>query len=813
LTSVSPTTGPAAGGTLITLTGTNLLGATGVTVGGVAASSVQVINATTVTAVTPAGTAGARPVSVTTSGGTATLASAFSYLPPAPTLGSVSPTSGPTAGGTLIALTGTNLTGATGVTVGGVACTNVQVVSGTTVTAVTPAGTVGAKAVAVTTPSGTASLAGAFTYATVVVPSWATLIEAAPDPAVVTSATLRAAITATGLAWRVKDTATQMEMLLIPPGSFQMGCSASQSYSCESNESPVHTVTLTNAFYLGRYEVTQAQWQARMGGNPSYYQSASTQVPAAQVPNRPVEQVSWNQIAGAGGFMAQTGMRLPTEAEWEYAYRAGTTTAFHGFTGYPNGTNDDTLVGNIAWYTSNSNIQTRPVGGKAANGFGLHDMAGNVVEWVSDWYSGSYYASSPAQNPPGPASGTSRVLRGGSWAGVTVYVRGSGRFDFWPGFTDRGIGFRAARAPYEMPAVNGIAPTSGPTAGGTLITLTGTNLLGAAGVTVGGVAASSVQVINATTVTAVTPAGTAGTAAVAITTPGGTANLPGAFTYEPVVPVWATLIEAQPDPAVVWDADLRAAITATGLAWRVKDTATQMELLLIPPGSFQMGCSASQSYSCDSDENPVHTVTLTQPFYLGRYEVTQAQWQARMGSNPSFFQSPSSAVPADQVPNRPVERVSWIQIAGAGGFMAQTGMRLPTEAEWEYAYRAGTTTAFHGFTGYPNGTNDDTLVGNIAWYTSNSNSQTRPVGGKAGNGFGLHDMSGNVWEWVNDWYSSSYYASSPVQNPPGPAGGTFRVLRGGSCYDSSITVRGSNRSGYTPVSAGDVVGFRAAKAP
>jgi formylglycine-generating enzyme required for sulfatase activity len=282
------------------------------------------------------------------------------------------------------------------------------------------------------------------------------------------------------------------------------------------------------------------------------------------------------------------------------------------------------------------------------------------------------------------------------------------------------------------------------------------------------------------------------------------------------VPSWATLIEAQPDPAVVWDADLRAAITATGLAWRVKDTATQIEMLLIPSGSFEMGCSASQLSSCYSDESPVHTVTLTNAFYLGRYEVTQAQWQARMGSNPSFFQSASVQVSAAQVPNRPVEQVSWNMVAGTGGFMAQTGMRLPTEAEWEYAYRAGTTTAFHGFTGYPNGTNDDSLVGTIAWYSSNSNSQTRPVGGKAGNGFGLHDMSGNVWEWVHDRYSSSYYASSPAQNPPGPASGMDRVLRGGS-WDSGGTngVRGSNRYYFTPDFAiyYQYFGFRAARSP
>jgi formylglycine-generating enzyme required for sulfatase activity len=281
------------------------------------------------------------------------------------------------------------------------------------------------------------------------VPSWATLIEAAPNPAVVTSSTLRAAITATGYAWRVKDTATQIEMLLIPPGTFQMGCSASQQYGCYSDENPVHTVSLTNAFYMGRYEVTQAQWQARMGSNPSYFQSASSQVPAAQVPNRPVEWVSWNTVQG---FLAQTGMRLPTEAEWEYAYRAGTTTAFHGYTGNPSGTNDDTLVGNIGWHyqgscSNGAACQTRPVGGKLANGYGLHDMAGNVYEWVNDWY--GPYQSSPQNNPTGPASGVYRVVRGGAWVSNPNYLRASNRSSsVTPDSAYGNLGFRVARAPF-----------------------------------------------------------------------------------------------------------------------------------------------------------------------------------------------------------------------------------------------------------------------------------------------------------------------------------------------------------------------------
>ena len=277
------------------------------------------------------------------------------------------------------------------------------------------------------------------------VPSWATLIGFLPDPAVVTDATLRASIISTGLPWRVRDTATQIELVLIPPGTFQMGCSPSNQYGCNGDESPVHTVTLTNAFYMGRYEVTQAQWTARMGSNPSNFQSASAQVPAEQVPHRPVERVSWNTIQG---FLSATGMRLPTEAEWEYAYRAGTTTAFHSMPGYPSGTNDDNQLGAIAWFSSNSASQTRPVGQKAGNGFGLHDMSGNVWEWVNDRYSSTYYASSPSVNPPGPSSGSSRVLRGGSWSGSSGFCRSSRRVDGAPS-DDYSInyGFRVARAP------------------------------------------------------------------------------------------------------------------------------------------------------------------------------------------------------------------------------------------------------------------------------------------------------------------------------------------------------------------------------
>ncbi len=435
INSVTPNQGGFLGGTVITITGANLTNTYEVTVGGASCTNVAVLSPTSVRATTPAGSPGPASIAVRTLAGTTLASAPFTYLQSS--ISSVVPSLGIYTGGTAITITGTNLSGATSVTVGGVPATNVVAVSSTTVTAVTPAGSVGAVNVTVSGPKNTATAAGGFAYFSQVTPSWATLVEEFPDPAVVTDATLRAAITASGLAWRVRDTATQIEMVLVPGGTFTMGCTASNAYGCSADENPTHSVTITNAFYMGRYEVTQAQWQAKMGSNPSYFQGQ------ADSPSRPVEQVSWNTIQG---FLTATGMQLPTEAQWEYACRAGTTTAFHGFTGYLSGTNDDTLVVNIAWYTTNAGGQTHAVGGKAANALGLHDMLGNVWEWCGDWYGDSY--SSVAQtNPAGPATGSYRVLRGGPWGDDSGVVRSSNRDNTAPGRTNVYQGFRVARAP------------------------------------------------------------------------------------------------------------------------------------------------------------------------------------------------------------------------------------------------------------------------------------------------------------------------------------------------------------------------------
>jgi len=443
VSSVLPNVGTIAGGTPITISGNYFLGTTSVTIGGLAATGVQIVSATTINAITPAGAAGSAAVSVTANGRTGSLAGGYSYSNSS--ISSVVPSVGAAQGGGTVTITGAFLQNTTAVWFGNAPAQSFTQVSPTVVSAVTPPGAGGTSVdVRLQTPAGLLVASGAFSYVGIVIPAWATMLEAQPDPSVVTDATLRAAITATGLPWRVRDSGTQIEMVLIPPGTFNMGCSASEQWGCYNEENPVHQVTLTNAFYLGRYEVTQAQWQASMGSNPSFFPGPSPEVPLAQVPQRPVENVSWNTIQG---FLSQTGMRLPTEAEWEYAYRAGTTTAFHGYTGQLSGTNADSLLGNIAWFTSNSNSQTRPVGGKLGNGFGLHDMSGNVWEWVNDWWSSNYYSTSPSVNPQGPSSGSFRVLRGGGWGYNSYGCRASCRRNGSPGVSSLYIGFRVARTP------------------------------------------------------------------------------------------------------------------------------------------------------------------------------------------------------------------------------------------------------------------------------------------------------------------------------------------------------------------------------
>jgi formylglycine-generating enzyme required for sulfatase activity len=532
---------------------------------------------------------------------------------------------------------------------------------------------------------------------------------------------------ATGKTW---TNSIGMEFVRIEAGSFLMGRDPNFEEG-ESNEEPRHRVTISQSFYLGKYTVTQAQWEAVMDSNPSKYKGS----------DHPVERVSWNDaqtfIRRLNKQEGTNKYRLPTEAEWEYAARAGTKTA------YSFGDDEDQLsqyasfyynrrIGQFAWVAEEEGrLGTSPVGQKQPNPWGLYDMHGNVEEWVQDWYGKDYYASSPSTDPTGPAEGAFHVRRGGGWGDYSRSLRSAyrnpigsiprhGGTGFWP--IDLYISFRMFGRDDDW---NGSAGS-------------GFRL-----------ALSSSQGV------AVAPA--------------------------------ASNEAAQP-----------VAEKATGKTWI---NSIDMEFVRIEAGSFMMGRDPDFEEG-ESNETPRHHVTISRPFYLGKYEVTQEQWVAVMGSNPSHYRGSAN----------PVERVSWNHVQD---FIRRLNekegtnkYRLPTEAEWEYAARAGTTTAY--FFG-----DDEKQLGEYAWYgvaysISAFKPQTHPVGQKQPNPWGLYDMYGNVWEWVQDWYGKDYYTNSLSTDPTGPSEGrghvwghsttgwwADHVLRGGGWCFSAKYLRSAFRGSIT----------------
>ena len=233
-----------------------------------------------------------------------------------------------------------------------------------------------------------------------------------------------------------------------------------------------------------------------------------------------------------------------------------------------------------------------------------------------------------------------------------------------------------------------------------------------------------------------------------------------------------------------------ASLSGNTIIIPVKD-GISIDMIRVEAGTFTMGATTEMKDPWD-DEKPTHQVTLTNDYYIGKYEVTQALWKAVMGKNPSNFKGD----------NLPVEEVSWNDcqkfISKLNSITGKT-FRLPTEAEWEYAARGGKKSRGYQYSGSNN-------LSDVAWYTDNSGSKTHTVGSKQANELGIYDMSGNVYEWCQDWKGS--YSSSSQVNPTGDNSGSYRVRRGGSWYDAARNCRSSCRDYYAPDGRGSYLGLR-----
>jgi formylglycine-generating enzyme required for sulfatase activity len=473
----------------------------------------------------------------------------------------------------------------------------------------------------------------------------------------------------------ILNNGVEMNFTYIPAGSFEMGSNETD------DEKPVHTVKISRNFWMQTTEVTQAQWKAVMRGLPAKCDWGSLSGDFIG-DNKPVICVNWDD---ARQFVQQMNLkndgyqyRLPTEAEWEYAARAGNTG------------NESENLDAVAWYWGNSTTSMHEVATKPANGWGLFDMRGNVWEWCQDWYESDYYSKSPAIDPPGPSTGGGyRVVRGGSWVDSAGYVRLASRTRRSPSKSYNFLGFRLLRA------------------------------------------------LESKAITQTTP-----------------------ITNEMI---------SNPTKS------------------EVRKNSIGMELVYISPGEFMMGGDQ------ENQEKPIHKVTISGGFWIGKYEVTQAQYEAVMGNNPSSFKNCSG--------NCPVEQVSWDDAKEFIGRMNAKNdgfiYSLPGEAEWEYAARAGNSGDYYG------------NLDGIAWYRSNSGKSPHPVGQKEANSWGLYDMSGNVWEWCED-IDSPNYNGLPNDGRANTSIGSSkaRIVRGGSWYDIAVGERSAYRGKYEPSKRFNHVGFR-----
>ena len=591
-----------------------------------------------------------------------------------------------------------------------------------------------------------------------------------------------------------------MKLVRVPAGTFTMGSKVSpkevhQRYPGGKEEhyegETPHQVVLSHAFYMGIHEVTVGQFrrfveadgyktEAERDGSGGYGYDSETNIYIQdpkyswlhpgfeQDDNHPVVNVSWNDAVAFCRWLSRLeGLkyRLPTEAEWEYSCRAGSS---HEFT-YGNDAEQLVGFGNVAdaslrtkfpyiltVRSNDGSIFTTRVGSYRPNQFGLYDMHGNVFEWCSDWYGD--YPTSSVVDPVGPATGSHRVMRGGCWDGNAAICRSAGRDGSVPSFLGFSRGFRVALGHDETLNSRNAPSSDDPFADAP---------------------------------------------------PAGSDPFGG-----PPPTMEDPFRRRNPDGE---EGNLKNEQSAkspsqstrqSGEKLPTSNNSIGMKLARIPKGTFMMGSPKSEDGR--SSEEMQHSVTISQDYYLGVMEVTQGQYEKVIGTNPSYFQNRVNR--KNESSMYPVEQVSWedaVEFCKKLSDLPEEKKagrvyRLPTEAEWEYACRAGSMTAF-SFGESPK------LLGDYAWFGGNSNRQTYLVGQKKANAWGLYDMHGNVWEWCSDLYGD--YPKRALTDPVGSRDGDIRVNRGGGWEEDAADCRSAIRSYNDPSVRFSVLGFRVALSP
>jgi len=591
-----------------------------------------------------------------------------------------------------------------------------------------------------------------------------------------------------------------------------------------SNEKPVHTVTLTYDYWMGKYEITNAEYRSFLNGRgvrsdgryngkelidmgrwgySFEYRNGGFVLNSGKGERNPIPDITWwgaieycnwlsekegiakaydsngNPLDGNGNITTDItkvqGYRLPTEAEWEYAARGGQNAKGYEYAG-----SDD--LNEVGWYWNNSRKSTtHQVGEKKPNELGLYDMSGNVYEWCYDRYNRNYYEKSDQMNPIGPGgSRTKRVYRGGSWGrfawNCRVASRGSGTPESNYGF----LGFRLVRT---------VIPT-------TTIATTNTKVI-----------SIKVQSDPAEGGEARVNNGTWGTIQNIAILANSRVTLEAIEKDGFIFKGWYNDQTRLSGDRVY---SFNATIPGNNYISKFEKQSALLKMVKVKGGTFQMG--------------PAHTVKLTYDYWLGECEVTFDEYD-------TFCEATGRSKPDEERwgrGTRPVINVSWWDAIGYCNWLSEKegiakaydsdwnlldgngnittgikqvkGYRLPTEAEWEYAARGGQNTKGYEFSGSDN-------LNEVGWYWNNSGGKTHPVGEKDPNELGLYDMSGNVLEWCHDyWYGG--YASTTQTNPTGPTSGSDRVLRGGGWSSFEQHCRVAHRNSIRQTTSGYFLGFR-----